>query len=319
MTDAPKLAPLTVTEAQSGLRLDKLLGKLYPHIPFGQVKQLCRKGQIRLDGKRVKGDETVAGGQQVRLPPLFFKAAPPPDETPRVVPNPRERAILKQAVLFEDDSILVLNKPAGIPVQAGSGHTRSLDRLLAAMYKPNAPKLTHRLDLGTSGVLLLAKDAATASRLTRAFGDREMEKVYWAVSVGQLYDSEGVIDFSLSKKGAPGRERVTIDDDGDEAETHWKRLAHRQSYSWLELRPKTGRTHQIRAHLSALGAPLLGDFKYGDDDAGNGPNGKEKNLFLHARSLSFMHPHTGKKITVTAPAPDHFARLFDTLKWKLPA
>lgn len=309
---AEKIPPreVKITADQDGQRLDRVVQKLLD-AGFGQVQMLCRKGAIRLDGKRVKGNERVAAGQVLRLPSVEKQ---PEDAKPQVRLNPQQKRELRSRILYEDDDMLVIDKAAGVPVQAGSKNFLSLDRMMACLYA-EAPKLTHRIDKETSGCVLFAKTTAAARELTRQFAEREVDKTYWAVVHGELIDNSGEIDFPL-KKSTGNFERMQAHADGDEAITRYKRLARTGSWHWLEVKPETGRTHQIRAHMAAIGVPLLGDEKYaGDDDAFSAPGGKVKNLFLHAVQVNFIHPRTGQPITVKAPMPDHFEQLFSHLRW----
>ncbi|MBI1362465.1 MAG: RluA family pseudouridine synthase [Proteobacteria bacterium] len=314
--NSPENQEHIVTADDAGQRLDKTLQKLFPAITFGMVQTLCRKGQIRLDGKRVKGNERLEEGQRLRIPPQIRVAVPTVREQVDLRPTDAEKKVLKNGVLYEDEHYIILNKPAGMPVQAGSGHVRSLDRLAPLVFRDGDLRLTHRLDKETSGCLVLARSARAASAIAKMFRDHEVQKTYWAVAVGDMYDSKGTIDFALLKSGAPGQQRVIAHADGVDAETDYRRLARSGDLNWLELMPKTGRTHQIRAHLSAFGVPILGDGKYGGDDLCRYGEEKIKNLYLHARRIQFIHPETGQEIDVTAGVPEHFARMFDRLHWQ---
>jgi 23S rRNA pseudouridine955/2504/2580 synthase len=311
-------AEYTVTAQDAGQRLDKTLQRLYPAITFGMVQTLCRKGQVRLDGKRVKGNERLEEGQKLRIPPQIRTAEPTVREKVDLRPTEAEKKALKGAVLFEDAHFIILNKPAGMPVQAGSGHIRSLDRLAPLVFRDLDLRLTHRLDKETSGCLILARSARAASAIAKMFRDHEVQKTYWAVSVGDMYENKGTIDFALLKTGAPGQQRVMAHTDGVTAVTDYKRLAKGGGLNWLELMPRTGRTHQIRAHLSAFGVPILGDGKYGGDEVCKLGADKVKNLFLHARAVAFTHPETGQPVSVTATVPPHFEQLFDRQRWQGP-
>lgn len=302
-----------ITADQDGQRLDRVVQKLLPNAGFAQVQKLCRKGAIRLDGKRVKGNERVTAGQLLRLPPQQADAAGE-ESKPQVRLNHQQQKQLRSQILFEDDSVIVVNKPAGIPVQAGSKNFLSLDRMMACLYE-EAPKLTHRIDKETSGCVVFAKTTPAARDLTKQFAEREIHKMYWAVVHGELLDNEGEIDLPLKKAGS-NYERMQAHTEGDDAVTRYKRRARTGLWHWLEVMPETGRTHQIRAHMAAIGVPLLGDDKYAEEGAFEGPAGKVKNLFLHAVEVGFTHPVTGKTITVKAPAPEHFEALFAVLRWR---
>ena len=306
---------LTITDDEATQRLDRVLQKHFPQATFALVQKLCRKGAIRLDGKRAKGNERVQAGQVVALTPALMQdAAPVQSVATAITLSKAERKQLQDAILYQDDWILVLNKPAGIPVQAGSSHKRSLDRLLPLLFPEKTPRLTHRLDMETSGCLVFAMNGRAARSLTKQFAGRYVQKIYWAVASGLLLDSEGEIKFSLSKSKGEGGEKVRASLDGKTAETYFKRLARKGELQWVELHPKTGRTHQIRAHMAALSAPLLGDGKYG----GARKLGDEvvKNIYLHAREVTFRHPENDKPVTFKAPLPEHFQRLFDRYGWR---
>lgn len=282
---------------------------------FGLVQKLCRKGAIKLDGQTVKGNERVAVGQKLRLPDLY--------ETPDAeggAPVHFSRAdiqMMRDAVLYDDDALLIINKPYGWPVQAGTGQHKSLDRLALIVWPEQEIRLVHRLDRDTTGCLLLAKTREVATRLSSHFKHGDIQKIYWAVVQGHLADPRGEINFALSKDRDTGHnEKMHVRADGQSALTFYQRLDHRKQLHWLEVRPATGRTHQIRAHLAAIGTPLLGDGKYGDSDNQKMTDGTRAKLFLHAREVHFIHPTTGKETIVTATIPQHFADLFKQMQWQ---
>jgi len=242
----------------------------------------------------------------VRVPPL--RAAAPERLPPPV--DQAEAEALRARVLYRDDEVLALDKPAGLAVQGGSGQTRHLDGLLDALRFDAAerPRLVHRLDQDTSGVLLLARGAAAARRLTEAFRRGEVAKLYWAIVAGVPQPPRGRIDAALVKRGRPGGERVRVDDDeGRPAETDYATLdrAGRRA-ALLALQPLTGRTHQLRAHLAAIGTPILGDGKYGGQAAFLPGMTLVRRLHLHARRLLFRRAN-GRRVTVVAPPPPHLA------------
>lgn len=329
---------LTVADSDGEARLDRWLRKRFPEITQGQVEKLCRTGQIRVDGARVKAATRVAPGQQVRVPPL-------PKSAPAVAPNPRaeiseaDARMIQAAVLWKDEHVIALNKPPGLPSQGGSGQGgRHVDGLTPALlfgYK-DRPKLVHRLDKDTSGVLLLARTDRVATRLSEAFRARTTRKIYWAAVAGVPSPKMGTIRFGLVKapghgRGGEGEKMIPVHpakveetEGAKRATTDYAVLdALGSRVSWVALVPVTGRTHQLRAHMAALGHPIIGDGKYGgsgQENLGDGWGAQlggeiSRKLHLHARSISFDHPVTGKRITLTAPLPDHMRRTWQTLGW----
>lgn len=291
---------LYVDAGEDGVRLDRWFKRRWPHVSHIQVQKLARSGQIRVDGARAKAEDRLAAGAQVRVPPL--PDAPNPGEKKTL--SPRDAAFAKSLVLYEDDEVLALNKPAGLAVQGGTKTTHHIDRLLSAWGEGlERPRLVHRLDRDTSGVLLLGKTPGAAAKLSGAFARRRAEKTYWAIVAGAPKPGEGRIDIPLVKRGLNDRELVMPADPkdprADPAETEFvtiSRAAHRAT--WMALRPHTGRTHQLRAHMKAIGHPILGDPKYGDETTSQLSGGLK--LQLHARRIELPHPSTGRLI-VEAP------------------
>ncbi|MEO5374211.1 MAG: RluA family pseudouridine synthase [Alphaproteobacteria bacterium] len=302
------LTPVVADEA--GLRLDRWFRRRFPDLTHGRLEKLLRTGQIRVDGHRAQAGQRLEPGQTVRVPPL----PPPPAETenrrPTAPPPPSERdaAALRAMVLYRDDDVIAINKPPGLAVQGGTGTTRHLDGMLDALRfgAPERPRLVHRLDRDTSGVLLLARHAAAAAELAAAFKDRAARKVYWALVAGVPKTSEGRVSAPLAK--VPGRagERMMVDEDeGRPAVTEWRILnAAGGRVAWLELRPLTGRTHQLRAHCALLGTPIVGDGKYGGAAAQVPGADLSRQLHLHARLIEL--PRRGQGVLrVVAPLPPH--------------
>ncbi len=295
---------LYVDAGEDGVRLDRWFKRRWPHVSHIQVQKLARSGQIRVDGGRAKADQRLSAGSQVRVPPL--PDAPSPDERKTI--SPRDAAYARSLVLYEDDEVLALNKPAGLAVQGGTKTTQHVDRLLSAWGEGlNRPRLVHRLDRDTSGVLLLGKTPGAAARLSGAFAKRRAKKTYWAIVVGAPKPAEGVIEIPLVKKGVGDRELVVPADPkdprADPAETEYvtvSRAAHRAT--WLALRPHTGRTHQLRVHMKAIGHPILGDPKYADE-ASIALSGRLK-LQLHARRIELPHPSAGTLIIEAPISPE---------------
>jgi 23S rRNA pseudouridine955/2504/2580 synthase len=327
---------LTVSEDEAEQRLDRWFRRRFPHVSQGRIEKMCRKGEIRVDGARAKGATRVAPGQVVRVPPL------PPAEDPAApavragAPEPdAERArALRDAVLFRDDHLIVLDKPAGLAAQGGTGQRLHLGALLPALRfgRPDDPRLVHRLDKDTSGLLVLGRTAGAASRLGTLFRSREVDKIYVAAVAGKPEPPAGTIRFGLVKAGGAGDERMRTLHPDEVAGTEGARRAA-TDYRVIEqagarlaavaLRPVTGRTHQLRAHMAAIGCPIAGDGKYGGRGQENQGEGwgaglggaLSRKLHLHAARLSFRHPATGRPLAFTAPLPEHMARTWTLMGW----
>jgi 23S rRNA pseudouridine955/2504/2580 synthase len=294
-------------------RLDRWFKRHYPGLPHGRLEKLLRTGQIRVDGKRAKAGDPVAPGQAVRVPPL------PDTSTRSYAPSaprarPQDLALLRDAVIYRDDWAVVVNKPPDLAVQGGTNTERHVDALLDGLRFEAAerPRLVHRLDKDTSGVLLIARNAAAAAFFTRAFRDKATRKIYWGIVVGIPELHQGRIDLALTKRGGAGRERVHADEDqGKTAITFYRVVDHAGAKaSWLALLPVTGRTHQLRAHCAALGTPILGDGKYGGAAAQLAGGVAAHRLHLHARSLEIPRPNGGI-LRLTAPLPPHMRQTWD--------
>lgn len=307
--DAELLVARTVAvgSAEAGLRLDRWFKRHYPQVPHGLLEKWLRTGQVRLDGKRVTAGARVEAGQSVRVPPVPEAPPRPPAASRPTPPSQAQADALKRAVLYRDDEMIILDKPAGLAVQGGTGTHRHLDGMLDVLAAGGErPRLVHRLDKDTSGVLVLARSAASAAALGQAFRSRAVRKLYWALVVGVPSEDAGEIRAPLSKAGSAGSERVGVDAaTGAPAVTHYRvleRIGRRAA--WLELEPETGRTHQLRVHCRALGTPILGDGKYGGRAAFLSEGGIGRRLHLHARAIAIAMP--GKPaITVAAPLPAH--------------
>lgn len=307
----------TIAPDEGDVRLDRWFRRHFPQLSHGRLQKLLRTGQVRVDGKRAEANLRLQPGQTVRVPPLGApEAAPPPSSRP--VPA-RDAEMLERAVLHMDDWVIALDKPAGLAVQGGTGTTRHLDAMLDALRfgAKERPRLVHRLDRDTSGVLLLGRTAAAAAALAEAFRQKSTRKTYWAIVVGRPKLAQGRIDAALAKRMGRQGERVMTADDEDEdarrAVTLYGTLdAAASRAAWLALWPVTGRTHQLRAHCALIGTPILGDTKYGEA-AGKafGPEAARR-LHLHARSIVLPHPEGGR-LAVAAPLPPDLRATWDFL------
>jgi 23S rRNA pseudouridine955/2504/2580 synthase len=296
-----------VKDDEGELRLDRWFKRHFPLLQHGHLEKLLRTGQVRVDGKRAKANLRLAAGQSIRIPPGVEEGA---RKSTRSEVSDADRKFVQALLIHEDDQVLAINKPPGLAVQGGTGTPRHLDGMLDALRfaAKERPKLVHRLDKDTSGVMLLARSTPAAAKLAEAFRHKSARKIYWALVVGVPELRQGRIDMALAKIGGPEGERVANDeDDGKRAvtlyttiETAGKRAA------WLALMPLTGRTHQLRVHCAeALKTPIAGDIKYGGESAVIGGVPGSDRLHLHARSLELPHPASGRMLRVVAPLPPH--------------
>lgn len=303
------LTTRTVPPHDADTRLDRWLRRYYPQLTQGALQKMLRTGQIRVDGKRAEANTRLLGGEEVRIPPM------PEGQAPKAEPKPvneRDATAIQRLVIYRDDSVIALDKPHGLPVQGGPGIAKHVDGMLDALRfgSEDRPKLVHRLDRDTTGVLVLARTASAAAKLASAFRGRDADKTYWAVTVGRPQGTEGRIDLALAKQGGPGKERVAATKaEGAHAITYWRLLDSAQRRAaLLELTPRTGRTHQLRVHCAeGLRCPILGDAKYGG--AGAFLEGLPNLLHLHARALRLPHPDGGL-LELAAPLPPHMAETF---------
>ena len=306
---------LLVDAGDADIRLDRWFRNRYPGLSHGRLEKLLRTGQIRVDGRRAKAGLRLAAGNEVRVPPLAAETAPPArSKTTAAAPSEADLATAREWVLYRDGDMLAINKPSGLAVQGGSGVTRHVDGLLDGLRfgAKERPRLVHRLDKDTSGVLLLARNAASARRLTKWFRDQDLRKIYWALTVGRPELEQGRIDAAIAKKAASsGAERVVPTADGAEATTYYASVeAAGTRMVWLALLPRTGRTHQLRVHCAEiLNCPILGDRKYAADSEPVETEGFGAGLHLHARLLSLPHPGGAgarrARRDLVAPLPPH--------------
>ena len=324
-----------VGEDEGDQRLDRFLKRRFPQLSQGMIEKMCRKGECRVDGGRVKSSTRVDVGQAVRVPPLPDRPAPKREIS---TVSDKDAQMIRECVIYQDDHVIALNKPSGLPTQGGSGQSRHVDGLAAALQYDydDKPRLVHRLDKDTSGVLLLARTRMAAKALTASMRHRETRKIYWALVAGVPTPYLGEIKYGLVK--APGRgrggegEKMIAVHPRDMDDTKGAKRAHTlyatlyrvaSRAAWVAMEPVTGRTHQLRAHMAEIGHPIAGDGKYGgsgQENMGDGWGAQiggviSKKLHLHARMIRFEHPETRKAITVTAPLPPHMAESWDTLGW----
>lgn len=331
-----RVQTIEVAADDSDQRLDRWLRRQFPNVTQGMVEKWCRKGELRVDGGRAKAATRVQAGQQVRIPPIPMGAAPVPAQAAKI--PAADVKMMQAAVLYRDDDVIAINKPAGLPTQGGSGQNRHVDGLSEALKfgLDEKPRLVHRLDKDTSGVLLLARNRLAAQGLTAAMRHKETRKIYWALVAGVPTPYLGEIKYGLVKaagRGAKGEgEKMIAIHPRDIDATPGAKRAHTLyatlyrvggRASWVAMEPLTGRTHQLRAHMAEIGHPIVGDGKYGgsgQENLGDGWGAQlggiiSKKLHLHARMMRFEHPITRKVITVTAPLPDHMAHSWDTFGW----
>lgn len=306
-----------VAPGDDNVRLDRWLKTHLPGVPHGALIKLIRTGQVRVDGGRAKHNQRLAAGQLVRIPPVSAKPKQKPGQEPWKKPAAKvseaDAELLHSIILYQDDDIIVLNKPPGLPVQGGTGTDRHLDGMLdALMYKGERPRLVHRLDKDTSGVLVLARNVPAARALTALFRGRETEKLYWGLVKGVPAPREGTINLAIEKLTGKSGEKMVPSEEGKRAVTHYRVVGNAaKETAWVVMKPVTGRTHQLRVHMAAIETPIVGDGKYGGRESFL-EGAVSKKLHLHARSIGFPHPTKKSKVVVTAPLPAHMAAT-----WKL--
>ncbi len=327
----------TVGPDEGDQRLDRYLRRLFPHLSQGRIEKLCRKGEIRVDSGRVKSSTRVGIGQKVRIPPLPDEGEIAAQAVNRAI-TPADTRMIQGCVIYRDDHIIAIDKPAGLPTQGGSGVSLHVDGLSEALrfgYE-DKPRLVHRLDRDTSGVLLLARTRTMARALTENLKHHATRKIYWAAVAGVPFPRAGTIKFGLIKAAGHGKAgegekmrclhptEVDRTPGAKRAVTDYAVLTNlAKRAAWMALVPITGRTHQLRAHMAEIGHPVLGDGKYGgsaQENMGDGWGagaGSElgRKLHLHARTLIIEHPETGKILTLTAPLPEHMQKTWDFVGW----
>lgn len=320
MSERP-LDTLKVAPDEDGLRLDRWFKLHFPELTHGRLQKLLRGGNIRVAAKRARANTRLEAGQDIRVPRSVRKPeAPRPSLKPPPGLSKADRDFVEKLILYEDDHVLVLNKPFGIAVQGGTGTKRHLDGLLEGMQDRfnGRPRLVHRLDRDTTGVLLVAKSRDAAARLGRTFQTRSAAKTYWALVKGVPRPAQGKVEAALVKASGPEGDRIRKAQPGEQdramhATTHYsviEKVANKAA--WVSLKPVTGRQHQLRAHMALIDHPIVGDLKYGG--AFNlGEDEIAAKLHLHARRLVLPHPYSGGQIDVTAPMPPHMRQTWQAL------
>jgi 23S rRNA pseudouridine955/2504/2580 synthase len=319
---APAPMPTTVqnvavTADEAGMRVDRFFEARFPGLSFSHIQRVIRKGEVRINGKRTEPKNRLEAGQTVRIPPLRLDQPKP--RAPGSEADEKTRAFLKSITLYEDADVLVLNKPMGLAVQGGSGTTRHLDGMLEVLRDAHGqrPRLVHRLDKDTAGCLLVAKTRFAASALAKTFRSRSARKVYWALVAGVPKVPQGRISTFLAKEERDDESFMRIAQHGD------KGASHAVTYyavvdtsgpllSWISLKPVTGRTHQLRAHMDHINHPIVGDLKYFARENWELPGGMQNKLHLLARRIAVPHPRGGV-IDVTAPLPPHMQQSWNLL------
>ena len=310
---------VAVTPDESGMRVDRFLEARFPGLSFSHIQRIVRKGELRVNGKRVDSKGRLQVGQAVRIPPLKLDPAKP--RNPASEADEKTRAFLKSITLFEDADVMVLNKPMGLAVQGGSGTTRHLDGMLEVLRElgrdGQRPRLVHRLDKDTAGCLLVAKTRFAAAALAKTFRSRSARKIYWALVAGVPKPKQGRISTFLAKQEREDDSFMRIAKHGDEGASHAVTYyavveTSAQSLAWVSLKPVTGRTHQLRAHMAHVGYPIVGDPKYFSKENWELPGGMQNRLHLLAHRIAVPHPRGGV-VDVTAPLPPHMEQSWNLL------
>lgn len=308
---------LAVEEGEEDTRLDRWLKRKFHGLTQGQIEKSLRKGEIRVDGGRAKSNTRLKAGQTVRVPPM----AGPDDERKKPTGGKVKSSdadMMRELVIYEDDRIIALNKPQGLAVQGGTGTSRHIDALSRALVgdTEEKPRLVHRLDRDTTGVLVLAKTVAAATELGKLFRSRDLEKIYWAVTLGVPHPQDGEIRGWMVKSTGPGDDREKMrpaeqkEDGAVHAVTQYSVLSTAgQKAAWVALKPETGRTHQLRFHMAEIGCAILGDKKY--TSARETPSGLAPGLHLHARALRL--PGKRGPVEIVAELPPHMRETFAVL------
>ena len=301
------------------MRLDRFFEARFPGLSFSHIQRIIRKGEVRVNGKRADPKDRLETGQQVRIPPLKLNQPKPASRLSSE--DEKIRDFLKSITLHEDDDVLVLNKPMGLSVQGGSGTTRHLDGMLEVLRQPGVdgqrPRLVHRLDKDTAGCLLVAKTRFAAAALAKTFRSRSARKIYWALVAGVPRPKQGRVTTFLAKEDREDESMMRIAKHGEDGASHAVTYyavvdTAAQKLAWLSLKPVTGRTHQLRAHMEHIGHPIVGDEKYFRIENYEFPGGMQNKLHLLARRIAVPHPRGGT-IDITAPLPAHMEQSWNLL------
>ena len=312
-----KVQHVTVSADEAGMRVDRFFEARFPGLSFSHIQRVIRKGEVRVNGKRTQPKNRLEAGQTVRIPPLRLDPAKP--RTAGNAADQKTAAFLKSITLYEDADVMVLNKPMGLAVQGGSGTTQHLDGMLEVMRDAHGqrPRLVHRLDKDTAGCLLVAKTRFAAAALAKSFRSRSARKIYWALAAGVPKPRQGRISTFLAKEQREEESMMRIARHGEEGASHAVTYyavveTAGPALAWLSLKPVTGRTHQLRAHMAHIGHPIVGDAKYFARENWQLPGGMQNRLHLLARRIAVPHPRGGV-IDVTAPLPPHMQQSWNLL------
>lgn len=304
----------TVARDEEGMRLDRWFGVHFPQVTFGHLQKLIRTGQVRIDSGRAKTNSRLEAGQTVRIPPLEAEVR---RIEQKIVGD--DANFLRDLIIYEDDELYVFNKPPGLASQGGSGTKRHMDGLLKSL--PNkqgeAPRLVHRLDRDTSGVLVVAKTRASAAHFGKVFQSRGAQKIYWAVVYSVPSPPQGSISCFLAKQLVGDVEQMVVVDQNHPAAQHSKSFysvtdVAARRFAWVTLKPVTGRTHQLRVHMQQLGNPIMGDPRYFNIENFQGAAGLGDGLHLHARRIR-LPMRSGDLLDISAPLPPHMVQSFEAL------
>jgi 23S rRNA pseudouridine955/2504/2580 synthase len=309
---------IMVKPDEDGMRVDRFFEARFPGLSFGHIQRIIRKGEVRVNSRRTEPKARLSAGQAVRVPPLKLETPAPRDDAPQAQ---HDRAFIKSITLYEDDDVMVLNKPMGLAVQGGSGTVRHVDGMLGALRgtHPDAqrPRLVHRLDKDTAGCLLVAKTRFAAAALAKTFRSRSARKIYWALVAGVPKPRQGRISTYLAKQEVEEDSFMRVAQHGEKDAVHAVTYyavveTSAQKLAWLSLKPVTGRTHQLRAHMAHVGNPIVGDPKYFNIENWELPGGIQNKLHLLARRIAVPHPRGGI-IDVSAPLPPHMEQSWNLL------